>query len=73
MAQGGEASTGSSQDTPQDDCEVLPRRSDLIASLQPTIHSMVQEGIQLSLTSLPGPSQGPSTNPTIPMSSEFTA
>ena len=72
MAQGGETSTGSSQDTPRDDCEDSPRRSDLIASLLPTICSLVQEGIQSSLSSLPGPSQGPSTDPTVPMSSEFT-
>ena len=51
MAQGGETSTGSSQDTPRDDCEDSPRRSDLIASLLPTIRSLVQEGIQLSLSS----------------------
>ena len=73
MAQGGETPTGSSQDTPRDDCEDSPRRSDVIASLLPTIRSLVQEGIQLSLTSLPGPSQGPSTDPTVPMSNESTA
>ena len=73
MAQGGETCTGSSQDTPRDDCEDSPRCSDLIACLLPTIRSLVQEGIQLSLSLLPGPSQGPSTDPTVPMSNEFTA